>query len=349
VTLFAPLLALTTAAGATAGAAAPATPDPGVTTASATAAPAPGLRSTIDRVAATVNGDVITLRELERMGGSALAESNVLAPGPDRDRARAKALRAAFDLMVANKLFEQQVKKLDLQVSDAQVDAQIEAIKSQNGFDDPQLDRALMAQGLTRQEFRDRIRNQLENFAVLQYKVGGRVKVNDQELENYYRSHPQEFEGEDEIHVRHIFLPLAENAPAAEVKRVQDEGNRVLQRLRSGEDFAKVAKEVSRGPSAEAGGDLGWLKRGTIQRQLEDAAFSLKEGQFSGLIRAGNGVHILRVDEHRKASGRTFAEVKETIRDRLVNEQADKYREQYVAELRRDALIEMRIPELKEP
>ncbi len=319
-----------------------------VAAAGAATAPQPsGLRSTLDRVAATVNGDVITLRELERMGGSALNDASALPPGPERDRARAEALRAAFDVVVADKLFEQQVKKLELGVTDAQVDAQVEALKAQNHFDDAQLEMALTAQGLTRQAFRDRLRNQLQNFAVLQYKVGGRVKVTDQELENYYRSHPQEFEGEDEIHVRHIFLPLAEDASPAEVQRVREEGSRILQRLRSGEDFAQVAREVSRGPSAEGGGDLGWLKRGTIQKSLEDAAFSLKDGQFSGLVRAGNGVHILKVDERRKSAGRTFAEVKETIRDRLVNELADKYREQYVAELRREANIDIRIPELK--
>jgi len=316
--------------------------------AGAVASPPPaGLRSTLDRVAATVNGDVITLRELERMGGSALAEADVLPPGPERDRARAEVLRAAFDAVVASRLFEQQVKKLDLQVSEAQIDAQVEAIKNQNGFDDAQLDRALMAQGQTRQTFREQVRDQLQNFAVLQYKVGGRVQVTDQELENYYRSHPQEFEGEEEIHVRHIFLPLPENGSAAEVKRVREEGDRILQRLKTGEDFAQVAAQVSRGPSAEAGGDLGWLKRGTIQKQLEEIAFGLKNGQFSGLVQVGNGIHILRVDERRKSASRTFAEVRETIRDRLVNEQAEKYREQYVAELRRAALIETRIPELK--
>jgi peptidyl-prolyl cis-trans isomerase SurA len=316
--------------------------------AGAAAAPAPAvLRTTLDRVAATVNGDVITLRELERSGGSMLAEADLRPPGPDRDRARWDALRAVFDSLVSQKLFDQQVKKLDLQVTEAQIDAQVEAIKSQNGFDDAQLDRALMAQGLTRQAFRDQVKNQLQNFTVLQYKVGGRVRVDDQELENYYRSHPQEFEGEEELHIRHIYLPLPENAPAAEVQRVLDEGKAVLRRLRAGEDFARLAREVSRGPSAESGGDLGWLKRGTIQKQLEDAAFALKDGQFSGLVRAGNGVHILRVDERRKTASRSFAEVKSTIRDRLIDEQAAKYREQYVAELRRDARIDILIPELK--
>jgi len=299
------------------------------------AAPAPSpLRSTLDRVAATVNGDVITLRELERAGGSALAQANLLPPGSERERARREALRSAIDLLVADRLFSQQVKKLDLTVTDAQVDAQIEAIKAQNHFDEHQLEMALTAQGLTREGFRERVRSQLQNFAVLQYKVGGRVKVSDQELENYYRSHPQEFEGEEEVHLRHIFLPLPEGAPK-------------LERLKAGEDFAAVAQEVSRGPSAQSGGDLGWLKRGTIQKALEDVAFSLGDRQISGLVRVGNGVHILRVDEHRRGSGHSFAEVKESIRDRLVEEQAESYRLQYVAELRREAQIETRLPELK--
>ncbi len=315
----------------------------------AAAPPAPTLRATLDRVAATVNGDVITLRELERRGGSALAQADVLPPGPERDRARGEALRAAFETVVSQKLFEQEVKKLDLQVSDAMVDAQIEDIKTKNGFDDSQLDAALMAQGLTRATFREQLRNDIQNYQLFRYKFGDKVRVSDQEIENYYRSHPQEFEGDDELHVRHIFLPLAENASPAEVKRVQDQGTRILQRLRAGEDFAQLAKQVSRGPSAEAGGDLGWLKRGTIQKALEDAAFALKDGQFSGLVRAGNGVHILRVDERRKTPSRSLAEVKESIRDRLTGEQADSYRTQYVAELRRDAHLDIRIPELKQP
>lgn len=316
--------------------------------AAATPAPQPSvLRATVDRVAATVNGDVITLRELERTAGSALVEASALAPGPERDRARGEALRAAFDILVAERLFRQQVKKLDLEVGEEQVDAQIEAIKEQNRFDEATFDRALVAQGFTRASFRERIRNQLQDFAVLQYKVGGKVNVRDQELENYYRSHPQEFGGEDEIHVRHIFLPLPEDAPAADLRKAQEQGERILQRLRAGEDFAQVAKEASRGPSADSGGDLGWLRRGTVQKALEDVAFSLKDGQISGLVRASTGLHVLKVEERRKGGGRAFADVKESIRDRLVNDQAESYRAQYVAELRRAAHIETQLPELR--
>jgi peptidyl-prolyl cis-trans isomerase SurA len=329
VTLLAPLVPLL----ALAAAAAPAAPEP--------------LRFTIDRVAATVNGDIVTTRELERTAGSALERANQLSPGPERDRARAEALKSAFDLVVADRLFAQQVKKLDLQITDAQVDAQIDEIKKQNQFTDAELDQALVAQGFNRQTFRDRIRSQLENFAVLQVKVGSLMKVSDQELENYYRTHPQEFQGDEEVRVRHIYLPIPENASPSETRKIQADGERVLDRLRAGEDFAKVAKETSKGPSAATGGELPWMKRGNLQKALEDVAFSLPVGQTSPLVRAGAGFHIIQVIEKKKGTARAFEDVKGIVRDRLIAEQAESYRAQYVAELRRDAVIETRIPELQ--
>ena len=124
---------------------------------------------------------------------------------------------------------------------------------------------------------------------------------------------------------------------------------RILQRLKTGEDFGAVAREVSKGPSAADGGDLGWLRRGTIQKALEDAAFALKDGQLSGLVRAGPGLHVVKVEE-RRVGGR------EVVRGR---EGGDPQRgssrsrsaalpSAVIAELRRDALIEVKLPELQQ-
>jgi peptidyl-prolyl cis-trans isomerase SurA len=299
-------------------------------------------------VAATVNGEVIMFRELEERAGSAYLQAEAMPPGRQRDEARAEALRRAFDQLVAEKLFGAQVKELGVEVSEAQIDQAIAQVKKDNGFaDDAQFAQALGSAGLDLAAYRKRIARELENYRLLQLKVGEKVKVSEEDLKNYYQSHPQEFEGEDEVHVRHVFLPLPEDAPPAGVAKVQAEGNRVLQRLKTGEDFAKVAREVSRGPSAEDGGDLGWLRRGTIQKALEDAAFALPDGGISGLVRAGPGVHILKVEGRRKGGARTFEEAKDEIRNRLIDQQGESYREQYVAELRRDAIIEVRIPDLQ--
>ncbi len=301
----------------------------------------------VDRVAATVDGEVVTLSDLEERAGSEWERVQKLPPGKERDDARAAALRRALDSVVAEKLLAKQAKELQLEVTEQQIDAAVQDIKNRNKFDDEQLDKALSDQGLDRKTFREQVRRELETYQVLQYKVRGRVKLSDEEVRNYYQSHPQEFGGEDEVKVRHIFLPLAEGASKAEEERARAQGERVLQRLKTGEDFAKVAREVSKGPSAADGGDLGWLRRGTIQKQLEDAAFALKDGQVSGLVRAGPGLHIVKVEERRRGGGKTFEQAAEDIRARLYEEQVGSYRQQYLDELRKGAHIEVKLPELR--
>jgi peptidyl-prolyl cis-trans isomerase SurA len=288
-------------------------------------------REVVDRVAALVNGEVVTLSELqERAGGKSDAE----------------ALRRAFDQVLSEKLLQAKAVELQVDSTDAQIDAAVEDIKRRNNFDDASLDAALREQGLDRARFRENVKREYDAFLVLQYQVRGRVKISDEDLLNYYQRHPQEYAGEEEVHVRHVFLPLPEDAPEAQAKKVQAEAERVRQRLLAGEDFEKVARQVSKGPSAEDGGDLGWLRRGTIDKRLEDAAFALKDGVISPVVRAGPGLHVVKVEGRRRGGAKTFEEAKEEIRARLFEEQAATYRDQLLAELKREALVETKIAEL---
>lgn len=294
----------------------------------------------VDRVAAVVNGDVITLSEL------------VQRAGPDAQRGdtatRAKALKETFDLYVAEKLFSAQATALGIDVSDSVVEAAIDDFKRRNKLDDAMLEELLRREGLTREGLRLRFRRDLEAGQIMRIKVSNRVKVTDEDVRNYYQTNEKLFGGEEEVKARHVFLPLPTGASASDEARVRAEGEKILARLAAGEDFAKVAREVSKGPSAPEGGDLGWLRRGTLTPELDRVAFNLGTGKISGLVRTRTGLHILKVDERRTGGAKTFDDVKEEIRDRLTNEQVDTFRNQYVAELRRDALIEVRIPELKD-
>jgi peptidyl-prolyl cis-trans isomerase SurA len=336
------LLALALAAPAVAPTA-PAAPTPGP----AAAGPGPS-RVVLERVAATVNGEVVTLRELQERGGEEGRRAEALAPGLERDQAVKRALRRTWELVVAEKLFHLQAQQLQMETSDGQVEAAIDDIKRRNHFDDAQLDLALAGQGLDRAGFKAQIRRELESMQVLNYRVRSRVKVNDEDLQHYYQTHPAAFGGEEELRVSHLFLPLPEQAAPPAVAAAQAEAARVRQRLLAGEDFAAVAKEVSRGSSTEHGGDLGWLKRGSIQKALEDAFVQLADGQVSEPVRVGPGLHLFKVMERRRSGGRTFAQAKEEIRDILFQEQSVSYRDQYVAELKRDAAIDIRLAELKD-
>jgi peptidyl-prolyl cis-trans isomerase SurA len=309
------------------------------------AEPAPRV---LNRVAGTVNGDVVTLREVEQRAGAALDAASALPAGPARDRARAQALRAAFDQLVAERLFDGQAAALGVDVSEQEVQSAVDEIKQRNSLDDERLAAALEQQGLSQKEFRANVKRDLESMRLLQIKVRNRVKVSDDDVRAYWQTHPQEFPAGEEVRVRHIFLALPQGADGAAEARTRAAGEKLVTRARAGEDFAALARAESQGPSARDGGDLGWLQRGAIQADLERIAFALPPGGVSDLVRTGAGFQILKVEERRGGGARPFDEVKEEIRNRLVNEQVESYRTQYIAELRKDASVEIRLPEIRD-
>ncbi len=311
------------------------------------AAPRAEDRRAVDRVAATVNGEVVTLSELVDRAGPPYRRAMEMRPGEARERARAQALQAAFELVVSEKMIEAEVKNLGVEITDAQIDGAVDDIKKRNKFDDAMLKQALAEQGLDLASFREQLRKNFEGFAVLSQKVRSRVKISDDDVQNYYQTHTKEFTGEEQVKVRHIFLSVPPGATAAQEAAIRAQGEQILSQLAAGEDFAALAKKVSQGPSAAEGGDLGWLHRGSIQIELERAAFGLSPGKWSGLVRTKSGLHVLKVEERRAGDAPAFADVKERIREKLGNEQVEVYRKQYLDELKRDANIEIRIPELK--
>jgi peptidyl-prolyl cis-trans isomerase SurA len=330
----------------------PTTPAPAVYPAGAdTPAPPPGVsavpqegRTVINRLAGSINGDVVTLRDLQDRAGEEWRRASALPPGPDRDQATRRALRRAWDTLVAERLFRAQAVTLQLEVSEAQVDGAIDDIKARNHFEDAQLDLALAGQGLDRAAFKAQIRRELETMQVLNYRVRSKVKVTEEDLKNYYQTHPGAFGGEEELHVRHLMLPLAADASPAAVEAARGQGERLQQRLRAGEDFAALVREVSKGGD----GDLGWVKKGHVQKQLEDAYVGLKDGQVSDLVRAGPALHLFKVEGRRRAGGKTYEQAKDDIREILTQEQTSSYRDQYLAELKKDSVVDVRMPELRD-
>jgi peptidyl-prolyl cis-trans isomerase C len=135
---------------------------------------------------------------------------------------------------------------------------------------------------------------------------------------------------EEEIHARHILV-----ATEAEAKEVEE-------RLKKGEDFATLAKEKSKDPSAE-GGDLGFFSRGQMLKPFEDAAFALKEGEISEPVQTQFGWHIIKVEEKRTRPLPTFDQVKDQIISQLTAQKA----KETIKGLNANAKIEITDPEIK--
>ncbi len=304
-------------------------------------------RRPVDRVAAIVNGDVITLSELTERSGSEYRRAAEMPPGTAREQARARALQAAFESVLAERLVENEVKTLGIDVTEAQVDTAIDDVKKRNNLSDDMLKQALAAEGLSVATYRARLRKDFENHLLIAAKVQNRVKVTEDDVKGYYQSHLSEFTGDEQAKLRLILLQVPAGAPSADDARVKATGETLLARLAAGEDFADLAKQVSQGPGASSGGDLGWVKKGTMPIELERVAFALAPGQNSGLVRARTGWIILKSDDRRTAKAPPLEDVRDRIREKIGNQQADVYRKQYIEELKREAIIELKLPELQ--
>ena len=149
------------------------------------------------------------------------------------------------------------------------------------------------------------------------------VKVYTGDIEEYYDSHIEEFSSPEELRLRHILLRVPVGADASLRQEKRETLEALSERVRKGEDFAELAKIYSEDHgSKEQGGDLGYVRKGKLVPEVEEAAFSLKPGEVSGVVTSSYGVHLLKVEDYRASRVEPLDGVQERIRETLTEEKA---------------------------
>jgi peptidyl-prolyl cis-trans isomerase D len=151
-------------------------------------------------------------------------------------------------------------------------------------------------------------------------------KVSDAEVEKYYTEHIKDYETPRQLQASHALVRVGETGGSEAEDRARDRIAALITRARAGEDFGKLAREISEDPgSKDRGGDLGWVSPGTMVPQFEQALFALKKGEISPEpVRTPFGFHAIKVTGVREASRKSMKEVAPQIRDRLAAEAADR-------------------------
>jgi peptidyl-prolyl cis-trans isomerase SurA len=297
----------------------------------------------VERIVALVNNEVITLSELEEAGARFFYQVKESTLPSEREEKLKKAREEILNQLIENKLLEQEIKNRKVEVSDRDVDSAIEGIRKENRLNENDLKMALAKDGMTYSGYRRRIREDLGKMRLVNREIRSKIVLKEEDLRKIYQENIKDYTDPLEVKVQQTFLPVPPGATEEQIKAIRKKAETLLERIRAGEDFAQLARAHSRGPGAKEGGVLGFFKEKELVPELEKAAFPLKVGEVSDLVRGPDGFHILRVLERKGGEPRAFAEVQNKIREAKLLEESEQKFKEWMKTLKDKAYIEIKL------
>jgi parvulin-like peptidyl-prolyl isomerase len=274
-----------------------------------------------------VNGAAIPVAQVQR-------ELDRVRRGEDGEAAQVDAkdtphlARALLDGLIDRAIVLQRAKTAGLQVSEAEVQRATEAMADEARKGGAAFNDQLAKAGQTQEQLAEETR---ERLLAEKYVAGETVKerASPAEARAWFDQHRADFEEPEQVHCLQIAL------------RTPDEAKSVLDQLRAGAAFDKLARQVSTSPDGRQGGDLGWFARGTMPKVFDDACFSLGAGKLSGVVASPYGFHVLKVLGRRPAKALAFKEVQAEAARRATAEKRAQSERQLLQQLRAASAVKI--------
>ena len=266
---------------------------------------APGRTVLADRIVALVNNEVVTQYELNEMVERAIQELRARGtPLPARNELQ----RQVLERMITDRVQFQYARETGLRIDDLTVDNAISRIAENNKLALSDFRKLLERDGVKFDRFREEVRNEITVARLRERDVDNKISVAESEIENYMANQQQDSKAVNEFYFAHILVRVPEQAGPEQLERQRSRAQDVVQRLRSGGDFAQLAATYSDAPDALKGGDMGWRDRDRLPELFSDALEKLKPGEVSEVLRSPAGFHIVKLIDRRGAGGPVMVE-----------------------------------------
>jgi len=316
----------------------------------------------IERVLVKVNGDIFTQTELEERQTAAIRAKlgADLKPEMVNDNAELKkALDEITPQLLVDAIDEllllQMGKEKGYHLSDDQFKGWLDNLrKEQNLTDDQKFQAALRQEGMTIDELRKNVEKQFLVSQVQRDEVGSKLTITEEEARQYYLTHKNEFVEPATVTLREILIdvPSTNKGGQATISvAAQDEAEKkaeaIRARLLAGEDFSKVAAEVSSSPSKANGGLIGPINLAEVSQSLQDMIAKMKPGDMTTPIRANRGVQILKLETLKASAVQPFESVRDLVADKVHDARQRTEVRKFMSKVRGQALIEWKNDELK--
>ena len=276
------------------------------------------------KAVATVNGEKIFLDEFRERFTETLGISvdRSTLKQNDYDRLSEEILQGLID----EKIMLLRARELKITADDAEVTKQIDEIKE--GYSPEGFKSTLSAQGVHYEAWKNALKKRMILEKLIAADVNAGISVTEEEARAYYNSHRNKYTLENRVRVSQIVL------------RNEKQSENILNRLKKGENFSKVAKEVSIGIEAAQGGDLGFIGRGIMPEPIDAAIFSLPAGAISKVIKSPYGYHIFKVIE-KKERGKEFTDIKAQVISDIKKQKEEQAYVPWLSQLRSQAVIKV--------
>ncbi|MDH5748763.1 MAG: peptidylprolyl isomerase [Rhodospirillales bacterium] len=262
------------------------------------------------RIAAVVNDEIISYYDLNARLMLIIVTSNLSNSPNIRQRLAPQILRTLID----EKLKMQEAKRMNIRVSEKEISKALKLLSQQNKIPEDRLFDFLARNGIDQSTLLDQIEADISWYKIINRIQGQTSKVSQEEIDEKLAL-IQANTNKSETRFSEIFLPV--DSPEKE-REVQELANRLLEQVRSGASFSSLARSFSQAPSASAGGDVGWVKKGQIDPKLETALTQLKKGMISNPISSSGGYYILAVTDRRIEEGQGAGNIIVSLQQLLI-------------------------------
>ncbi len=309
---------------------------------STTRATAAAAAEVLDRIVAVVNEEIILLSDLnERMEPYA---QRIRQQGFDLEKERQMLFKVREEILnrlVDEKLTDQEIKRNDIQVGEAEIDSTIERIKAANYFTDEDLRRFLEQDQMTMEQYRAKIKEQVLRTRLVNYQVKSKIVITEEEIQAYYDNHPEVYGGKLHYQLSNILMRASDLAADDEKQAIKQRMQQLRSQIETGESFAELARRFSQSPSALDGGKLGEFMKETLSPQIQEAIEGLKPGQATAVLDTDQGFQLFYVDAINRVEGKSLASVRAEIHQKLFAEVVDKKFLSWLEDLRSQSHIKI--------
>ena len=296
----------------------------------------------VDRIVAEVNDDIITLYELNRKAEPFVKRVKAMARPLEEERRMIYELREkVLNQMIDEKLTDQEIERYNIKVSEEAIDNTIEEMKKRSYMTDQQLRDRLEKEGLTMDEYRTQMKNQILRVRLVNREVKSKIVITDEDIRTYYEKNRDRYAGEGRVHLRQIIMTPSPATSEEEQRAIREKMNAIRQQVIDGASFEEMAREYSASPLAKDGGDLGTFKMSDLAPYILNALADLKTGDVTEVVENDRGFQLFYIEALEEGQGKPLEEVSAEIENILYDEIVNQKFTTWLDELRERSHIKI--------